>query len=141
MALWASSAVPGLLANDQRASIIADAFAKQQTDGGWATALLGTYARVDKTPLDTASDGYATGLATLALQAAGTPATDPRLVRGLDWLRHHQNPQTGQWNASSLNKQREPNADPAKFMSDAATAYAVLSLTFDAGVDHRASRD
>ena len=73
--------------------------------------------------------------------SAGTPASDAHLTRGLDWLRHHQDPQTGQWNAASLNKQREPNADPAKFMNDAATAYAVLALTFDKGVDHRASRN
>ena len=130
MALWASGGVKDLLTTEQRTMAVNEAFAKQQADGGWATAFLGTYSRVDKTPLDSNTDGYATGLATLALQAAGVSTGDPRLERGLAWLRSHQNPDTGQWSASSLNKHRDPNSDPAKFMSDAATAYAVLSLTF-----------
>ncbi len=130
MALWASGSVPGLLTGEQRQAAIDEVLALQQADGGWATALLGEYARVDKTTLDTATDGYATGLVTLALQSAGLPASEPRVARGLAWLRTHQDSQTGQWHASSLNKQRDPASDLGKFMSDAATAYAVLSLTF-----------
>src|SRR5262249_41473306 len=101
--------------------------AKQREDGGWATADLGTWKRVDSTPLDTASDGYATGLITLALQRAGLPKTDARVNKGIGWLARHQGP-NGMWAASSLNKDRDPASDPAKFMSDAATAFAVLAI-------------
>jgi squalene-hopene/tetraprenyl-beta-curcumene cyclase len=129
MGLWASSRVPDLLTDDQRKATIDAALAKQQDDGGWSTAALGTYKRVDNTPLDMATDGYATGLVTLALRTSGIAASDPHVAKGLDWLRRNQNHATGQWPASSLNKQRDPASDVGKFMSDAATAYAVLALT------------
>jgi squalene-hopene/tetraprenyl-beta-curcumene cyclase len=129
MALWASATMPGLLTPAQRTALVEATFAAQQADGGWSTAALGTYKRVDNTALDTLSDGYATGLATLALQQSGLDRTDARLTRGLDWLRRNQDPATGQWSASSLNKDRDPASDAGKFMSDAATAYAVLALS------------
>jgi squalene-hopene/tetraprenyl-beta-curcumene cyclase len=129
MGVWASAAVKGLLTPEQRAATIEAAFALQQPDGGWSTTSLGTYTRVDNTPNDTRADGYATALVTLALQEAGVRATDARLAKGLDWLRRNQDRATGRWPATSLNKQRDPESDTGKFMSDAATAYAVLSLT------------
>jgi len=130
MGLWASSRVPGLLTDQQRQTTIDAAFARQQADGGWSTTSLGSYTRTDNTPSDTGTDGYATALATLALQAAGVSATDPHVGKGLDWLRRNQDKTTGRWAAVSPNKQRDPQSDAGKFMSDAATAYAVLSLTY-----------
>jgi squalene-hopene/tetraprenyl-beta-curcumene cyclase len=129
MLLWASTRMPGLLLPEQREWIVAAALAKQQHDGGWSTASLGAWTRIDGTDTDGRSDGYASGLVTLVLQSAGVPRSDPQLGRGLDWLRGHQTPGTGQWPASSLNKDRDPASDTGRFMSDAATAYAVLSLT------------
>jgi squalene-hopene/tetraprenyl-beta-curcumene cyclase len=129
MALWASAKLSGLLTTEQRQSIVDAANAAQQGDGGWTMATLGSWKRVDSTALDTASDGYATGLVTLALQQAGVTATDARVSRGLAWLAAHQNATSGMWWTASLNKQRDPASDAGKFMSDAATAYAALALT------------
>ena len=129
MLLWASTKSTGLLAPAQRQSIVDAAFREQRDDGGWSTASLGTWKRLDGSVLDTHSDGYATGLATLALQEAGLPARDARVARGLDWLNRNQVRPTGHWAASSLNKERDPATDIGRFMSDAATAFAVLSLT------------
>ena len=129
MGLWASGTMPDLLASEQRKATIDAAFGVQQVDGGWNTSSLGNYQRVDNTPNDTESDGYATALACLALQAAGLE--DPRIATGLDWLRRNQDRATGRWTATSLNKARDSESDPGKFMNDAATAYAVLALTYE----------
>ena len=131
MGIWASAKIPNLLTQEQRQSTIDAAFALQQSDGGWSTSSLGTFTRVDDTANDTKTDGYATALATLALQEAGVARTDPRVARGLEWLRRNQDRATGRWIATSLNKNRDPESEPGKFMSDAATAYAVLALTYE----------
>jgi squalene-hopene/tetraprenyl-beta-curcumene cyclase len=128
MLLWVSGGVPDLLTSSERQSIVAALCDKQSPDGGWSLASLGQYKRGDNTPLDTASDGYATGLVTVALEHAGLTSNDPHVSRGLGWLVQHQDRATGTWTASSLNKQRDPKTDIGKFMSDAATAYAVLAL-------------
>jgi squalene-hopene/tetraprenyl-beta-curcumene cyclase len=127
--LWASGRIPDLLTPEQRQATIAAVMALQQSDGGWSTASLGTFTRVDNTANDTNTDGYATALATLALQEAGIGRNDARVAKGLEWLRRNQDRATGRWVATSLNKNREPGSEPAKFMSDAATAFAVLALT------------
>ncbi len=48
----------------------------------------------------------------------------------VDYLRRTQDRVSGRWTAISPNKQRDPASDTGKFMSDAATTYAVLSLTY-----------
>lgn len=127
--LWASSRIPGLLTEPQQKLIVEQTLAKQQADGGFSTSLMvGSWKRRDNTPLDTRSDGYATGLVAFALKQTGMPATDEPLKRALGWLAHNQNRSDGRWAAFSLNKQRELDSDAGRFMSDAATAYAVLAL-------------
>jgi squalene-hopene/tetraprenyl-beta-curcumene cyclase len=73
------------------------------------------------------SDGIATGLTVLALEESGVDLQDPALKRGLDWLARHQY-EEGSWWASSLNGFRDSASGVGRFMSDAATGYAVLAL-------------
>jgi squalene-hopene/tetraprenyl-beta-curcumene cyclase len=128
MGLWTSSKLP-FLAPAQRQAIVDAAINTQQADGGWSTASLGAWKRVDNSALDDKTDGLATGLAVLALQAAGLTRADPHVRDGLAWLVTHQDAASGMWPASSLNKARDASTDIGKFMTDAATAYAVLALT------------
>ncbi len=79
--------------------------------------------------MDPKSDGYATGLITLVLQAAGVSRVRPELKRALSWLVQHQDRSSGAWSASSLNVERDPASNVGRFMNDAATAFAVLALT------------
>jgi squalene-hopene/tetraprenyl-beta-curcumene cyclase len=128
--LWASTKVSGILTPDQQRSIIDSTFALQQPDGGWSlSSLVGPWKRGDGTPLETKSDGYATGVISFALQQAGVATTDAHLNSSLAWLATHQDQSQGLWPAYSLNKQRTPDADAWLFMSDAATGYSVLALT------------
>lgn len=127
-ALWAAASFPDLLDPAQEAAAIDDVFRLQREDGGWALSSLGSFARRDGTPLETTSDGYATGMVMVALGGVGRLDGDPRLERGLGWLRTHQ-ALDGSWSASSLNRRRAPDPDRGRFMSDAATAYAVIALT------------
>jgi len=125
--LWASPKEPGLLTRTQKKDLLSALEAQQQTDGGWRTAALDQRERKDHSPAPTASDGYATGLAVLALEDAGLGHHDPTLSRGLAWLAANQQ-KDGTWSAASINKLRDPKTDAAPFMTDAATAYAVLAL-------------
>jgi squalene-hopene/tetraprenyl-beta-curcumene cyclase len=129
MLLWAAAKLEGVLQPAERDAIVDAIGARQHDDGGWSTADLGTFKRLDATALDRDSDGYATGLVALALQQSGRTRTDPLVANGLRWLARHQDRAAGSWYAASLNKQRELASDAGKFMSDAATAYAVLALT------------
>jgi squalene-hopene/tetraprenyl-beta-curcumene cyclase len=129
MLLWAAARLPGLLTPAQKQPIIDEALAKQQSDGGFSLSqFVGSWKRHDGTPLDARSDGYATGLVTLALIESGVPASDPRLGRSLAWLKSNQQKSDGRWLAYSLNEQRDLDSYVGEFMSDAATAYAVLAL-------------
>jgi squalene-hopene/tetraprenyl-beta-curcumene cyclase len=129
MLLWASARMPDLLSGDERREVTAALCDAQRDDGGWSLASLGRWHRQDGSAVDAASDGYATGLIAYALEEAGTAKTEPHLARALTWLVQHQDEATGMWTATSLNKQRDEQSDVGKFMSDAATAYAVLALT------------
>ncbi len=129
MLLWASTKVPGLLTPAQQKSIMDEALSKQQADGGFSlSSFVGGWKRHDGTPLETESDGYATGVVTFVLPQAGMKRDQPQLKRGLTWLMLNQDKTEGRWLAYSLNKQEDLSSYTGHFMSDAATAYAVLAL-------------
>ncbi|HEY6488526.1 MAG: hypothetical protein WCC26_14535 [Terracidiphilus sp.] len=125
--LWTSAEFPGLLTPAQRKTLIAEIVGRQHADGGWSLTDLGAWKRRDNTPLETRSDGYATGIALVSLEA--NHIANSYVSRGIQWLVANQDKTTGAWTAWSLNKNRDPKSDAGPFMSDAATAYAVLALT------------
>ena len=130
--LWASARLPGLLKPEQQRAIIDEVLAKQQADGGWSLSqLAGAWKRRDGTPQEGKSDGYATGLITFALEQAGISPENAQQRQAIAWLLANQHKTEGSWPAYSLNKNEEHHLSPdtARFMNDAATAYAVLALT------------
>lgn len=129
MLLWASAELPGLFTPRQAQSIVDDLGRLQNSDGGWSLSSLGAWQRQDGRAPDHSSDGYATGLIALVLQRAGMSPSQENLRGALTWLVRNQDPTTGLWRTSSLNKERDPNSDRGLFMSDAATAFAVMALT------------
>ncbi|HJZ69263.1 MAG TPA: hypothetical protein VKF81_14160 [Blastocatellia bacterium] len=148
--LLASTRLNDLLTSAQRIALITEIQSKQRDDGGWALESLGAWRwskkaapfRAPGTP-DAASlaksDGYGTGLVVYALKLAGLPVGHPSVSKGLQWLRANQQAvQVSQhtwmaWRAHSLNFDREHGGDKGEpwrrmFMSDSATAFAVLAL-------------
>ncbi|HZL57693.1 MAG TPA: hypothetical protein VFC21_11450 [Bryobacteraceae bacterium] len=127
--LWASEKLSELLPTTERDAIVKETLAAQRDDGGFSLSqFVGAWKRKDNTPLETKSDGYATGMVAFVLQQTGMKPSDPPVRRALDWLRRNQEQSDGRWLAYSLNKQRDLSSDPGRFMSDAATAYAVMAL-------------
>ncbi len=142
VSLWASTKWPGLLAPSQQKSIIDNVLGKQQSGGGWGLSSMGwtwrgatlrslvnLWVRSDDIPLAGKSDGYATGLVVFVLGQAGLPVADVHLQRGRSWLTGNQNQTDGGWRGYSLVNRRDHSSGTGLFMSDAATAYAVLALT------------
>ena len=129
--LWASTKLREALPEAGRKQIIEEVWRKQQPDGGWTIQALGPWAAHSNAPPSTGSNAYATGFVAFVLGKTGVARTDERLVRALEWLRSHQNPQFGYWTSDSMNKVFQPDSMMVKFMQDAATAFAALALIGD----------
>ena len=148
--LLASTRFKDSLTRAQREGLTAEIESRQRDDGGWSLEALGPW-RWDKTAapfkapgtLDASllakADGYATGLIVYTLREAGLPVDHPAVRKGLQWLKANQqdvlvSQQTSPaWRAHSLNFDREHGGEkgqpwPRMFMSDAASALAVLAL-------------
>jgi squalene-hopene/tetraprenyl-beta-curcumene cyclase len=120
MAIWAG-AVPGT----QTASTLEELWRRQSADGGWTLEAVGPWGKHEKAPPAAGTSAYATAFAAAALRQAGV--SDPRLARALDWLKSRQHAD-GYWEAVSMNKTYPEGSMMARFMRDAATAYAALAL-------------
>jgi squalene-hopene/tetraprenyl-beta-curcumene cyclase len=126
--LWAAMKVKGILTKAEQKELVDQFLDKQRKDGGWSLPSLGTWKRNDGTAQESASDGYATALVLHVLQTAGVPKDDAKISKGLAWLKRNQTA-TGAWRSVSLVKKRDSASHTGKFMSDAATAFAVLALS------------
>jgi len=126
--LIADSELHGIADPAQRAAIVADLAAAQGADGGWSLPALAPWQRVDKSPLPTESDGYATAIVAFALREAALPAGAAPLAKAKRWLIAHQDKATGAIPAKSINKDRKVTTDAYLFMTDHATGIAALVL-------------
>jgi len=152
-ALLASSRVKGLLTSEQRDVLIAELVGAQRDDGGWSLEAMGPWKWSKTAPpvtspgqldlsLLTRSDAYATGLVVYTLRQAGVAPDHTAVHRGIRWLETNQrtipvSDVPGRaWQAHSLNYDREHGGEKGEpwrrlFMSDTATAFAVLALASD----------
>jgi squalene-hopene/tetraprenyl-beta-curcumene cyclase len=127
--LLAATKWPELMDATRRRTLLDELQRAQRSDGGWSlTALVKHPGAFGLRTYFSSSDGYATGLVTLVMLEAGTTRHDPSVERAVQWLVRNQN-EGGFWRTESLNARRDPDSDVGRFMSDAATAYAVLALT------------
>jgi len=126
MLAWCSVRIDGITTEAQRKQTLAELLALQLEDGGWSTAGFLTdwkgLARDDGKPLNTkTSDGYGTGLVIVIARELGVPADDPRLQRGIQWIRTHQR-ESGKWFTQS------PVKDAGNLISNVGSAYVILAL-------------
>lgn len=122
MVYWGSKYVAGVMTEAQQKETLDELLALQRPDGGWSLAGLGRWKRTDGKEQDAdTSDGYGTGFTLYMARLGGVAADDPRVRRGLEWLKSNQR-ESGRWFTRSLNK------DSKHFITHAGSAFAVLAL-------------
>ena len=125
--LWAGSKLRDLLPESKKQELLEAVWRAQEPDGGWTLASLGPWRKRDAAPVATGSNSYATALTAFTLEQAGVPSSQPGMAKALIWLKTHQQAE-GYWAAESMNHKHDAGTMPDKFMSDAATGYAVSAL-------------
>ena len=74
------AALPSVLPEPERRSLVAELFEKQNADGGWTLAALGPWApRPDAPPAAGATSSYATAFAALTAIRTRIPSEDERV--------------------------------------------------------------
>jgi hypothetical protein len=148
--LLASPRLVDLLNHEEGSALAAELRRHQNADGGWSLYKLGPWTWSKRSAphgppgkpdiaLLSQSDAYATGLVTYAMREAGVPDVATAAQQARAWLQsNHRRWDLDQnrcycWRTFSLNHDRENGGDegdswPRMFMSDAATAFAVLAL-------------
>jgi squalene-hopene/tetraprenyl-beta-curcumene cyclase len=149
-ALLASTRMKGLVTDAQRHALIDELVRAQRDDGGWSLEAMGPWKWSKTVPpvkspgdldasLLTQSDGYATGLVVYTLKQAGVAANHAAIRKGIRWLETNQRATPlpdvpgRAWQTHSLNYDREHGGEKGEpwrrlFMSDTATAFAILAL-------------
>jgi hypothetical protein len=128
MLLWVASVLPEVLPKASRTALIEELLSLQRYDGGWTIAALGPWKAHSDAPTSAGSNSYATAFATYVLLQAGLPSSNPKVAGAAEWLRNHQDPQTGSWNALSMNKSYPRGSMPEGFLRDATTGFAAAAL-------------
>lgn len=127
--------MPELVTPAQRETSVSMLWRQQQPDGGWSTRrmsdLMKWHVKMDAKVVamiqaepdaaNPASDPYMTAFAIVLLREAGVPSTDPRIQKGVAWLKTNQRV-SGRWWMKSLYR------DTYHFSTYISTAQALRAL-------------
>jgi squalene-hopene/tetraprenyl-beta-curcumene cyclase len=128
MLLWASAGFPEVLPKDERRALGDEVWKKQQADGSWTMESLGPFQPHAHAPRQTGGNAYATAFAAYVMQQSGGDTANSGLALALSWLAARQDSECGCWQAVSMNKEYPAGSMESRFMTDAATSFAVLAL-------------
>ncbi len=126
MLAWSSLRVEGIATEAERKETLTELLALQLPDGGWSTAGFLTdwegLVADDASPLKTEiSDGYGTGLVIVIARELGIPADDPRIKKGIAWIKSNQR-EGGKWFT------RSPVVYANNLISNTGSAFVILAL-------------
>lgn len=126
MLAWSSIRIEGIATEAERQKTLGELLALQLPDGGWSTSgfLTDWEGLLDKgdPPLDTeTSDGYGTGFVIVVARELGVPADDPRIQKGIAWIKSNQR-ESGKWFTPS------PVVYANNLISNTGSAYIILAL-------------